>query len=473
MTKNIPITVAKGDGIGPEIMAATLSILNAAKAPLEIHEVDVGEKVFLAGNDTGITARTWETIRKTAAFLKGPITTPQGGGFKSLNVAIRTTLGLFANVRPCTSYYPFIDTKHHSQDVVIVRENEEDLYMGIEYRQTPDTFQALKVLTRKGSERIIRFAFEYAKTNNRKKVTCFTKDNILKISDGLFHKTFVEVGQEYPELEQEHWIVDIGAAKLADTPEHFDVVVLPNLYGDILSDVAAQITGSVGLAGSANIGVSSAMFEAIHGSAPKRANQNVANPTGLILASVMMLSYLDLAEIAASIHNALLTTIEEGVHTRDIARESVTKKIVGTKEFGEAVASNLNKKPHTLKEAVYHKKQAYKHSPLKSAEKETKTLLGVDLFIEWQGTIEALSSQLRKIGGPLPLKIIYNRGVAVYPELMEETLLTDSYRCRFLSETPITHAAIEQLLKKIGELNLDYTQVQTLASFNGKNCFST
>lgn len=473
MAKNIPITVARGDGIGPEIMAATLSILKAVKAPLEIHEVEVGEKVFLAGHDTGITKETWDTIRKTAAFLKAPITTPQGGGFKSLNVAIRTTLGLFANVRPCTSYYPFIETKHHKQDVVIVRENEEDLYMGIEYRQTPDTFQALKVLTRKGSERIIRFAFEYAKANNRKKVTCFTKDNILKISDGLFHKIFVEIGQEYPELEQEHWIVDIGAAKLADTPDHFDVVVLPNLYGDILSDVAAQITGSVGLAGSANIGVSSAMFEAIHGSAPKRANQNVANPTGLILASVMMLSYLDLPEIAASVHNALLATIEEGIHTRDIARDSVTKKVVGTKEFGEAVAKNLGKKPHTLKEAVYHKKQAYKHSPLKSAEKEIKTLVGVDLFIEWQGSVDALSKKLEDVAGLLTLNKIYNRGVVVYPELNEETLLTDSYRCRFLSEAPVNHNAIEELIKKIGELKLDYTQMQTLVAFNGKNCFST
>ncbi len=470
MTKKIPITVAPGDGIGPEIMSATLNILGIANAPLEIHTVEVGEKVFLSGQETGILPETWATIRKTEAFLKGPITTPQGGGFKSLNVAIRTTLGLFANVRPCVSYYPFIETKHQKQDVVIIRENEEDLYMGIEYRQTQETFEALKVLTKKGCERIVRFAFEYAKANRRHKVTCFTKDNILKLSDGLFHKTFVEIGKEYPEFEQEHWIVDIGAAKLADTPDHFDVIVLPNLYGDILSDVAAQITGSVGLAGSANIGRHQAMFEAIHGSAPKRAHQNVANPTGLILASVMMLSYLNLTREASLIHNALLATIEEGVHTQDMARGSVTKKIVGTREFGEAVAENLGKKPKILREAFYEKTDRYAHPAEKEAKNEKKELVGVDLFIEWVGGIKELSQKLSSLN--LPLKKIYNRGVEVFPNFLEETLLTDSFRCRFLSEKPITLKQVEELLKRVSDLKFEYTQVQTLATFDDKKSFS-
>ena len=274
--KKIPITVARGDGIGPEIMEATLKVLNALKAPLEIHEVEIGEKVYKRGHKTGIEASTWETVRNTKAFLKAPITTPQGGGFKSLNVTVRTTLGLYANIRPCVSYHPFIQTKHPVMDVVIIRENEEDLYAGIEYQQTFEVTQSLKLITRPGTEKIVRYAFEYAKSRKRKKVTCFTKDNIMKISDGLFHEVFDEVAKEYPEIENEHWIVDIGAAKLADSPEAFDVIVLPNLYGDILSDVSAQISGSVGLAGSANIGDHGAMFEAIHGSAPRRAGQNVA-----------------------------------------------------------------------------------------------------------------------------------------------------------------------------------------------------
>ena len=210
-------------------------------------------------------------------------------------------------------------------DVVIVRENEEDLYAGIEHQQTNDVVQCLKLISRPGSEKIVRYAFEYARRNNRKKVTCFTKDNIMKLTDGLFHKVFDEIGAEYPDIEKEHWIVDIGAAKMADTPEAFDVIVMPNLYGDILSDVAAQIAGSVGLAGSANIGDQCAMFEAIHGSAPRRAGQNLANPSGLLLGAVMMLVHIDQPDVAERVHNAWLRTIEDGIHTYDIYKEGVSQ----------------------------------------------------------------------------------------------------------------------------------------------------
>jgi isocitrate dehydrogenase len=248
------ITVAKGDGIGPEIMDATLEIIMAAGAKIEIDEIHVGEKVYLSGNTSGIAPEAWDTIIKNKVFLKSPITTPQGGGYKSLNVTTRKFLGLYSNVRPCVSLHPFVSTKHPIMDLVIVRENEEDLYAGIEHQQTDEVVQCLKLISRPGCEKIVRYAFEYAKQQGRKKVTCFSKDNIMKQTDGLFHKVFDEIAKEYPEIKNEHWIVDIGAAKLADTPEEFDVIVMANLYGDILSDVAAQITGSVGLAGSANIG---------------------------------------------------------------------------------------------------------------------------------------------------------------------------------------------------------------------------
>jgi len=261
-----PVTVAFGDGIGPEIMQACLKILVAAGARLAFEPIDIGERVYLSGNTAGIAPEAWDSLRRTKVFYKAPITTPQGGGFKSLNVTVRKTLGLYANVRPCTAYAPFIATKHPEMDVVIVRENEEDLYAGIEHRQTDEVVQCLKIISRPGCEKIVRYAFEYARAHGRKKVTCFTKDNIMKLTDGLFHKVFDEIGAEYPELEKEHWIVDIGAAKLADNPAQFDLIVMPNLYGDILSDVAAEIAGSVGLAGSANIGEHCAMFEAIHGS---------------------------------------------------------------------------------------------------------------------------------------------------------------------------------------------------------------
>src|SRR5229473_2590212 len=337
MSKSVPITVAHGDGIGPEIMSATLHILKAAGANLDIETIDIGEKVYLAGNSAGIEPSAWESLRRTQVFLKAPITTPQGGGFKSLNVTTRKTLGLYANVRPCVSYHPFVETKHHKMDDVIVRENEEVLYAGIEYRLTDNEVECLKLISRPGCEKIVRYAFEYARQHNRKKVTCFTKDNIMKMTDGLFHKVFDEIAAEYPEIQNEHWIVDIGAAKLADTPEAFDVVVMPNLYGGILSDVAAQISGSVGLAGSANIGDYCAMFEAIHGSAPRRAGQNLANPSGLLLAAVMMLVHINQPDIATLVHNAWLRTIEDGIHTYDIYVEGVSKQRAGTKEFAEAI----------------------------------------------------------------------------------------------------------------------------------------
>src|SRR5438067_10796209 len=253
MPEQTPITIARGDGIGPEIMDATLRILEGAGARLAIEEIEIGEAVYKRGIKTGIEPSAWDSLRRTKVFLKAPITTPQGGGYKSLNVTTRVMLGLYANVRPCVSYYPFVDTKHPDMDVVIIRENEEDLYTGIEYRQTHDMMESLKLISRPGSEKIIRYAFEYTRSHNRKKVTCFMKDNIMKLTDGLFHKVFNEIASDYPDLENEAWIVDIGSAKLADTPEAFDVIVLPNLYGDILSDVAAQVAGSVGLAGSANI----------------------------------------------------------------------------------------------------------------------------------------------------------------------------------------------------------------------------
>jgi isocitrate dehydrogenase len=461
-----PITIAEGDGIGPEIMGATLQILEASGAQLEINKVEIGEKVYLRGQSSGIDPSTWDLIRHSKAFLKAPITTPQGGGFKSLNVTIRTTLGLYANVRPCVAYDPFVETKHPGMNVVIVRENEEDLYTGIEYRQTPDVYQALKIITRPGCEKIIRYAFEYALAYNRKKVTCFTKDNILKLTDGLFHKVFEEIGAEYPQLEKEHWIVDIGAAKLADTPNAFDVIVMPNLYGDILSDVAAQIAGSVGLAGSANIGTSGAMFEAIHGSAPRRAGQNLANPSGLLLAAIQMLVHIGQHETAALIHNAWLKTLEEGIHTYDIFKEKTSKQKVGTKEFAQAIIKRLGQKPQTLSEVKYAESKSFLKSGRESQKTEVKKdLVGVDIFIQWKEDVEALAKQLQ--GNPLPLKMISNRGVKVWPNKMPETFCVDSYRCRFAS-SQINQDQIIELLQSLNKKQLDITQTEYLFNFDGK-----
>ncbi|MDE3061415.1 MAG: NADP-dependent isocitrate dehydrogenase, partial [Pseudomonadota bacterium] len=290
--KTATITVAYGDGIGPEIMEATLHILKEAGADIAVETIEVGERVYNMGASSGILPSAWETLKRNKVLLKAPITTPQGKGYKSLNVTMRKTLGLYANIRPTQSYHPFVKTPHPKMDLVIVRENEEDLYAGIEYRQSEDCFQSLKIITRSGSERIIRYAFDYAMQNNRKKVTCMSKDNIMKMADGLFHRLFDEIGQEYPSLTKEHYIIDIGAARIAAKPEIFDVIVTENLYGDIISDIAAEVSGSVGLAGSSNIGEDFAMFEAIHGSAPDIAGKNMANPSGILQSAVMMLVHI-------------------------------------------------------------------------------------------------------------------------------------------------------------------------------------
>lgn len=431
MATNTPITVAHGDGIGPEIMSASLHIMKEAGARLDIEEIEIGEKVYLRGNSAGIEQSSIDSLLRTKVFFKAPITTPQGGGFKSLNVTTRKMLGLYANVRPCVSYYPYVQTKHPKMDVVIVRENEEDLYAGIEYQLSADVTQSLKLITRRGTERIVRYAFEYARANGRKKVTCFTKDNIMKITDGLFHKIFDELGVQYPDLEKEHWIVDIGAAKLADTPEAFDVIVMPNLYGDILSDVAAQIAGSVGLAGSSNIGMKYAMFEAIHGSAPRRAGQNLANPSGLLLGGVMMLAHIGQPDIASRVHNAWLKTLEDGIHTYDIFKEGTSKQKVGTKEFAAAVVARLGQVPSQLKSVEYKALPTLEEPAYPSYNKIEQA--GVDIFVNWsKGDANELGQQIEKLGTEkLKLVFISNRGTKVYPGGLSDTVKADQWRCRF------------------------------------------
>jgi isocitrate dehydrogenase len=469
------ITIAKGDGIGPEIMDAVLSILNAAGAKLEYEEIQVGEKVYLANNPSGIYPEGWDTIRRNKIFLKAPITTPQGGGYKSLNVSTRKFLGLFSNVRPCFSLHPFVQTKHPKLDVVIVRENEEDLYAGIEHQQTDEVVQCLKLISRPGCERIVRYAFEYARTNGRKKVTCFTKDNIMKQTDGLFHRVFDEIGNDYPEIEKEHWIVDIGAAKLADTPEAFDVIVMPNLYGDILSDVAAQIAGSVGLAGSANIGEECSMFEAIHGSAPRRAGQNVANPSGLLQGAILMLQHIGQSECAALIQNAWLRTIEDGVHTYDIFREGLSTQQVGTKEFAEAVVARLGQSPKSLSIAVNKDAEAIKIPKYVRPEPATKELVGVDLFINWRGSNpDELAEHMNKLNSEgLSLQLITNRGIKVWPSGFPETFCTDHWRCRFAaSGASMEKKDIVALMQKAIDQSMDVIKTENLYKFNGVNAFS-
>ncbi len=479
MTKT-PITVAHGDGIGPEIMEATLSIMAAANAQLDIETIEIGEKNYLAGYTSGIKPEAWESLNRTKVFLKSPITTPSGGGYKSLNVTIRKTLGLFANTRPCISYHPFVKTKHPIMDLVIVRENEEDTYAGIEHQQTDEVTQCLKLITRPGSEKIARFAFEYARAYGRKRITIMVKDNIMKLTDGLFHHVFNEVATEYPDIKTDYYIVDIGAARLADTPERFDVILLPNLYGDILSDIAAQITGSVGLGGSSNIGDNFAMFEAIHGSAPDITGKGIANPSGLILGAIEMLVYIGQPEVAENIHNAWLKTLEDGIHTGDLYTEGLTKEKVGTQGFADAVIARLGQRPNTLKSVDYNKESTKKiHIKIKDTVKAEKTLVGVDIFLHWADdnkNAETLGKKLINFKeGNLELIVVTNRGVKVYPKGNAETFCTDHWRCRFTSpamDKAVTYNDVLELSKQLTDAGFDIIKTENLVKFDGKIAFS-
>jgi len=472
----IPVTVAAGDGIGPEIMEATLRVLDAAEAPLRIEEVEIGEKVYRAGHTSGIAPESWDVIRRNRAFLKAPITTPSGGGYKSLNVTIRKALNLFANVRPTKSYAPFVASPHPGMDLVIVRENEEDLYAGIEHQQTPEVTQVLKLITRPGSERIVRYAFEYARAYGRRKVTCMTKDNIMKHTDGLFHQVFEEVAAEYPDVESEHQIIDIGAARVAAQPEQFDVIVTLNLYGDVLSDIAAQVAGSVGLAGSANVGESVSMFEAVHGSAPDIAGRDVANPSGLIYAATQMLVHLGQAELAATIKNAWLATIESGIHTADVYRQGLSEREVGTSAFTDAVIARLGEEPKVLRPVRYHTGGiTVEPSETPATRKE---LVGVDVFVDWaeEGREPEVLGRLLESAAPegWKLKMITNRGVKVYPDGLPETFRTDHWRCRFLPADggPTRFGAVLRLLGALEERRVDVIKTEHLYTFDGRTGYS-
>ncbi|MEN1785751.1 MAG: NADP-dependent isocitrate dehydrogenase [Bacteroidota bacterium] len=481
----VKLAVAMGDGIGPEIMKATLSVLEAAGAQIEPEFITLGEKVYQSGNTSGIAPEAWEAIRSNKIIFKAPITTPQGKGYKSLNVTLRKSLGLFANVRPVTALHPYVTTHFPNMDVVIIRENEEDLYAGIEHRQTQEVYQCLKLITRPGCERIIRYAFEYAKAFGRKKVTCMVKDNIMKLTDGLFHQVFDEIAQEYPDLENDTQIIDIGSARLAAKPENYDVIVTANLYGDVISDIAAEIGGSVGMCGSANIGQKVAMFEAIHGSAPDIAGQGIANPSGLLNAAVALLSHIGQVQIADKIKNAWLLTLEKGFHTADIFNAEVSKQKVNTQEFANLVIQHLGEVPQHLPQSMLSAGKGSMRIPKYQRITQQKELVGVDVFLDWPETNPNELGDALSAMDPfkLKLKMITNRGVKVYPKGIEETFCTDHWRCRFVgtdttsdtvqpSYVTINYEQIVALLSKLHHLGFEVIKTENLYAFDGERGFS-
>ncbi len=464
------ITVAYGDGIGPEIMTAVLRVLDAAGAPLEYDVIEIGEQVYLRGVASGIPGSAWETIRANQVLLKAPITTPLGGGYKSINVTLRTALGLFANVRPCKAYTPFVASAFPGMNLVIIRENEEDLYGGIEHQQTREVTQVLKLISRPGTESIVRYAFEYARAYGRKRVTCMTKDNIMKITDGMFHRIFEQVAKEYADIQADHQIIDIGTARVASRPETLDVIVTPNLYGDILSDVAAQVAGSVGLAGSANIGREAAMFEAIHGSAPDIAGKGIANPSGLLHAAILMLVHLGFSDTAMRVENAWLRALEDGIHTIDIFREGLSRERVGTAAFADAVIARLDSPPEHLRPASYQPSGI--QVKLGAPPVMRKELVGVDVFLDWsvgERIPAVLGAQLEALNGDgLALEMITNRGVKVYPGGLRETFRTDHWRCRFYATAGgVTFQQVLALLARIDAAGFEVIKSEHLYTFDG------
>jgi isocitrate dehydrogenase len=469
MNKFQSVVVAYGDGIGPEIMEATLNILKEAGARINIETIEIGEKLYAKGQLSGISPDAWDKIYKHKVLLKAPITTPQGKGYKSLNVTFRKALGLYANVRPCVSFFPFVDGVDSKMDMVICRENEEDLYAGIEYKPGRNTAISHKMITKLGSEKIIRYAFEYARNNGRKKVTCMVKDNIMKIADGMFHEIFKAIAQEYPDITSNSIIVDIGSARIASRPSDFDVVVTLNLYGDIISDIAAEVSGSVGLAGSSNIGEDCGMFEAVHGSAPDIAGKGIANPSGLLNGAVLMLEYIGQYDIAAKVKNAWLKTIEDGIHTGDIYREGVSRQKVGTKEFANAVIKNLGQEPLKLKKYEYKGAQGASAPKALKEDNSAKKLIGVDFMIDATGKeLEALALALKGAHKDFKLHLIAQRGLKIWPDSDAKKSKLEVVNCRFIgfADTGVTHQMVSELFATIVKTGLDIAAINSLYTYD-------
>jgi len=436
------IAVAKGDGIGPEIMEAVLTIFKAAKAPLEFEFVDMGKWVFDKGFSNGMTPEAKQTIESLGILFKGPMETPKGKGVKSVNVTARKTWNTYANNRVFQTLHG-VDTVFSKAginiDITVVRENIEDTYGGIEHMLTHDVALSRRFITRPGSLQLIRYAFEMAKKKNARRITCSHKANIMKITDGLFLECFYEVAKEYPDLKADDVIVDDLCMKLVTRPDLFDVVVLTNLQGDIVSDLCAGLVGGLGFAPSANIGDHICIFEAVHGTAPDIAGKNLANPTALLLSGIAMLRHLGLMENAAIIENALLFTLESGIHTGDFGDKSIPS--VNTTQFSETIISNFGKKPDVGEKPLLPNMpitptnfKLEKNPMMISSEMNEEKIIGVDMFIESIEQPEQIAKKCeRHAGVKFKLVNISNRGTQVWPTGSVYTNLVNQCNARFES----------------------------------------
>jgi isocitrate dehydrogenase len=474
-----PVTVIRGDGIGPEIVDVVCRVVEATGAPLKWEPVAAGEAVFLAGDPSGVPPETIDSIRRTGVVLKGPLGTPVGHGEKSANVTLRKLFETYANIRPVREHAgvptPF---SGRGIDLVVVRENVEDLYAGIEHMQTPNVAQCLKLISRVGCARIVRAAFELAVAQGRTTVHCATKSNIMKLTEGMLKRTFEAIAPEYPGVRAEHIIIDNLAHQLVRRPEQFDVIVTTNMNGDIISDLTSGLVGGLGFAGSANLGDRAAIFEAVHGSAPKYAGHDRANPTALLLSAIMMLRHLELFTEANRIENALDATLDAGITTADVAPTSGPDGVgraVGTRAFGDAVIEHLDAAPRAgvREHAALHLVSVSRRDVDIRPGRRRK--VGADVFIETTDTPDVLAERLQRLAAPTvyTLSMISNRGTAVWPPTGAEPDCIDHYRCRFLITHPLdwSNQSLPDLLLSISKL-YRWMHVERLEEFDGVPSFT-
>lgn len=452
------VTFIPGDGIGPEVAGAARRIIEAAGVDVAWRDALAGAEVFKAGTASGVPQDTIDAIRETGVAFKGPLETPVGHGGKSANVTLRKLFELYGNVRPCVDL-PGIPSLFSGRkiDLVVVRENVEDLYAGIEHMQTPGVAQCLKLISRKGCEKIVRLAFELAVAEGRDKVHCATKANIMKLTEGLLKRTFEDIAPEYPQIHAEHIIIDNCAHQLVRFPEQFDVIVTTNMNGDIISDLTSGLTGGLGLAPSANIGARAQMFEAVHGSAPTIAGKDIANPTAMILSGCLMLRHLGEFDAARAVENAVYVTLEEGNRlTVDLVGDA---NPASTTEFTDAVVGNLGKtsKFYTDRDFKPIKLHAFDPDPVWVRPTSWKHI-GCDVFIDSPLDAVALGDSLVELaeGTPLRLKMISNRGTQVYPVTGGSTDCVDHWRCRFVLRDESAELADDQLFGLLRKINTEH-----------------
>ncbi len=465
------ITLIPGDGVGPECVASAVRLIEAAGARVEFEERHAGAGVFKKGVPSGVPAETIESIRKTRCALKGPLETPVGFGEKSANVTLRKLFETYGNLRPVREL-PGVPTPYSGRgiDLVVVRENVEDLYAGIEYLQTPGVAECLKLISRRGCEKIVRLGFEVARAEGRKKVHCATKANIMKMTEGTLKRTFEDVAKEYPDIESQHIIVDNCAHQLVKKPEQFSVIIMTNMNGDILSDLTSGLVGGLGFAPSANIGSDVAIFEAVHGSAPKYAGKNVINPTAVVLSAVLMLRHLGEFGAAGKIENAVMVTLEEGkTMPRDVVGD---EKGAPTTKYTDEILRNLGKKSSKWKVRDYKPVALPKISKdLGVITPKARRVAGVDVFVESRFEAQELGKTVEGLleGTPFRLKMISNRGTKIYPPTGAITDATEHSYCRILHKDPKADVSDADLLALLGKVGgkLRWMHVEKLQEYDG------